>query len=236
MHDHARNHGRDAVERWAAVLCGLIVAAAACNSGCASREKVPLTQTGRPDYQQLHIVYDFKSDAGHTRLDEPPGVQKVSHSTDNADEKSQQPGQFRLEIQYPHPDVHPEFARVTLRALSGESRPVSTAPRGSFDWVLHQIAGRSDSPKGNSSQDGAHGPVEEILVIDLPKTQLDNLLFDLAHHGFFDKGDSTSGESRIQVTYNKGEVEKGWTHEARLDDIAEILRRHGKPAAIQPTK
>jgi hypothetical protein len=168
-------------------------------------EKVALNSNGAPNYQRLSIVYDVKSDAA--ALDQPPAVRPVSYSQDAA--TTPPTGRFRLEVQYPYPGVHRGFARATLRIVTDTIPPKTTGnirPRPSR--------------------------MEEALVLDLPKSQLDALLKDLAADGFFKRSSIPGPQSTLAVTYNRGRVEKGWNREQRLDDLIEMLRHHGTPVAI----
>ena len=69
-------------------------------------------------------------------------------------------------------------------------------------------------------------------MIDLPKTELDSLLKDLASDGFFKRQDHVGGQSNLAVTYNRATVGKGWNREARLDDLIKMLESHGTPVAV----
>ena len=159
--------------------CGLLFCVVLGGGGCAFSEKVTLTDSGAPAYHRLHIVYDVKSDDENFRLDRPATVQTVSHSRSPDGEAFPQSHQLRLEANYPYADVQPEFARVASPRATG---------------------GRTSGP----STDG----MEEMLVLDMPKTELDKLLVDLARSGFFDPETSAATEAHLQVTYNRGEVAK----------------------------
>jgi hypothetical protein len=209
-----RDRGRDAVRR-SVILSLSLLGSLGFAAGCVTPEKVTVTTTGVPDYQRMHVVYDVNSDSG--RLDQPP-VCQVSQ----ADEATPNPPstRVRLELEYPYPGLHPAFARATLRVLDGSNPPQTTAAKDNS----------KASAKKSKESSSAH--FEEALVIDLPKTELDSLLKDLAGDGFFKKQDIASGTSNLTVTYNRATVEKGWNHEARLDDLIKMLEAHGSPVAV----
>jgi hypothetical protein len=178
------------------------------NGGCALPEKVQLTETGAPEYQQLHIVYDIKTDQQNVRLDRPAVIQTVSHSSESSPHDSGfQDARLRLEIQYPYASTQPGFAHVTLRVLAtgGYSGPTI---------------------------DG----MEEMLVIDVPKPEIDAVLFELARAGFFDHEPSTPPQSHLDVTFNHGQVAKSWGADPKLDKLVAMLRTYGSPMAAPVLK
>ena len=70
---------------------------------------------------------------------------------------------------------------------------------------------------------------EEVLYIDLPKTEIDALLRELAQEDFFKAPSNPDGQSHVLVVVNKGRCEKGWSRDEQLDRLVELLRRHGAP-------
>jgi hypothetical protein len=217
----ACNHGKDAVRRTLSIafeIVGLLSFAAA---GCATPEKVTLTSSGTPNYARLHVVYDVSSDAAS--FDQPPSVRTVSQEDEAAPHLPA--GRVRLELQYPYPGLHPAFARATLRIL-----PTSSDP------PLRGAAATKAGSNASKSKDGSRSQAEEVLVIALPKTELDSLLKDLARDDYFKRTDIASGQSNLAVTYNRSTIEKGWNREPRLDALIQMLQQHGTPAVEAPTK
>jgi hypothetical protein len=227
------DHGRDAVKRVTAIGLGLLLLGVYC-AGCASREKVKVTSAGTPDYQELHVAYDV-NDTGARAVDSPI-VRSVGH-VESIAEEPEHARRLRLEIEYPYPGIHPQFVHVTLRMLPA-------GPKGSADEAKIEAA-EQDFPRGFSNstlRPSASGLVQrkaaapapklkgECLVIDMPKYEVDSLLVDLATDGFFDGDGKPDGESHLDVTCNKGQVEKGWKREPRLDDMVDMLKRYGTPA------
>ncbi len=78
---------------------------------------------------------------------------------------------------------------------------------------------------------------EEVLYIDIPKTELDEVLTGLAKTDFFKLPSNPDGASHVVVVFNKGRCEKGWAREEHLDRLVDLLRRHGAPIpAPEPKK
>ena len=84
------------------------------------------------------------------------------------------------------------------------------------------------SPPTHSPQAG-----EECLVIDMPKTELNALFVDLANDGFFKSPSVNEGEAHLEVVYNQGVVDKVWSRETHLEQLVDLLKRHGTPTVAQ---
>ncbi len=226
--------------------------------GCAWNEKIKVAADGSPQYQSLQISYDLASTPELQRLDQPaPIVQTAgvdSASGTAASGPVARPWTKRrvhLELQYPYPGVHPAFARATLRIVSDAkiSKPAETS--ATVDWSTAfsgtPVTYSQHTPSGMSAPLPAKKPetttptllpaeeqeelaaTEEVLYIDLPKTEIDSLLRELAKENFFQAPSNPDGQSHVLVVVNQGRCEKGWSRDEQLDRLVEMLRRHGAP-------
>jgi hypothetical protein len=158
-----------------------------------------------------------------------------------------------LELQYPYPGIHPAFARATLRIVTDVKKPRPEENSGKAAWqdpfsfTGTPVTYSQHTPGGMSAPIPAKKPEpsepsklppedqedlaasEEVLYIDLPKTELDDVLAELAKTDFFKLPSNPDGASHLVVVFNKGRCEKGWSHEERLDQLVDLLRRHGAP-------
>jgi hypothetical protein len=239
--------------------CGALVAlcAASLVPGCAWDEKIKVAKDGAPIYQELHVSYDVASTPDLQRLDQPaPIVQTAGFDRDGipTHAKPIRPWAKRrvhLEVQYPCPGVHPAFARATLRIITDVTKPsvpdkpaavaVKASPAGASVSVSQPAAKPDANEPAQLPPDEQADPaaIDEVLYLDIPKSEIDSLLRDLAEQDFFRRPSNPDGESRLLVTVNKGRCEKGWTHEQVLDKLVELLRRHGSPLpapAVDPKK
>ena len=212
----------------ATLLLGLFEA------GCSSSEKIHLTEGGAPDFKSLEIVYDVNSVGGVAGLNGMPDVLPASH-TDSNPADSPQITRVRLEVQYPYPGVNPEFVHVTLRILPRNGSNLglrSGAPTGlrGFSNANSRGGGLLSLTVGPSAEQSP-SPEEECLVLDMPKTELNAVFVDLADDGFFKNPAAKDGESHLDVMYNEGQVEKVWIREPRLEQLVELLKKHGTPSA-----
>lgn len=239
--------------------CGAIVALCATSllPGCAWDEKIKLAADGASVYQQLHVSYDLASTPDLQRLDQPaPIVQTSSVDRDGSPPNAKPPRPWtrrrvHLELQYPCPGVHPAFARATLRIVTDvpkvvpPAKPATVAVKAGASGVSVSASQPAAKPDLNepaqipADDQGEPGAVDEVLYLDIPKTEIDSLLHDLAQQDFFRHASNPDGESHLLVVVNKGRCEKGWTREQELDKLVELLRRHGTPLpapAVDPKK
>jgi len=222
--------------------------------GCAVNEKVKLAANGAPEYQHLQISYDLASTPELQRLDQPSAVEQTANVELASNNQSAAPAsrpwtrrRVHLELQYPCPGVHPAFARATLRIVTDsaknakpEPKPRSSEWRDVFSFSATTPVTKTESPEPSKlppedQEDLA--ATEEVLYIDIPKTELDEVLTELAKTDFFKVPSNPDGASHLVVAFNKGRCEKGWAREEHLDRLVDLLRRHGAPIpAPEPKK
>jgi hypothetical protein len=190
--------------------------------GCAVPYKVAMNDTGAPQYQRVDISYRIP--ASHTALARgEEGVVgasgQIGVSRSNA----------ALRIEYPHPQNKPEMVRATLRLSSkppiAETQSFVGGLRSKISW----LPGSQSATKVSESID------DEVWVLDFPRQQLDLMLVDLAHSGFFDDQNRHEGTAFLSIDIDRGSVSKVWSPEARLDDVVLRVQREGRrtfPAAF----
>lgn len=226
-----------AVRRTLAIPFGIVLLFGLAGWGCSSTQKIRLTETGAPDFQQLQIVYDVNSIGSLASVNEPAAVRPAGHA--DSDHAAPPPAsRLRLEIQYPYPGVHEDFVHVTLRILppgATDANARSGPPPGlrGFSNANSRGGGLLSLTAGPPMLRGPN-PGEECLVIDMPKAELSALFVDLANDGFFQGPGVKAGETHLEVMYNQAQVEKLWTREPRLDQLVEMLKHHGTPTTATP--
>jgi hypothetical protein len=229
--------------------------------GCATNEKVKLAANGAPDYRSLQISYDLASTPELQRLDQPSAVEQTADVESTSDGQSaaqtSRPWTRRrvhLELQYPYPGVHPAFARATLRIVTDgpkkskpETKPRSSEWKDVFSFSGTSVSDSKREPTGKKTDalEPSKLPpddqedlaaTEEVLYIDIPKTELDEVLTELAKTDFFKLPSNPDGASHLVVVFNKGRCEKVWAREDHLDRLVEMLRRHGAPIPAQASQ
>jgi hypothetical protein len=243
----------------AALVVGL------CAPGCTFNEKVKVAANGAPEYQNLQVSYDLASTPERRHVEPPTKVEQTAHVELASNIQSASPPErpwtrrrMHLELQYPYPGIHPAFARATLRIVTDTKKEKAEE---TMTWGLpesfsgtpvtysqHTPQGMS-APKPAKKKEAEPSPLpaedqedlistEEILYIDLPKTELDSLLAELAKGEFFQAPSNPDGASHLLVVFNKGRCEKGWARDEHLDRLVELLRQHGTPlpAPADPKK
>ena len=109
-------------------------------------------------------------------------------------------------------DWHWSAARLSILYPADESRPDTALA------TLRLIQSTSGpSPK--------HSRV--LKQLEIPRGQLDLLLYDLAHAGYFENQDRLFGEAYLRVNVDAGSEAKSWTSEPRLNDIVDRVYREG---------
>ena len=234
---------------------------ALCLAGCVVDEKIKLAANGAPDYRSLKISYDLASTPELQRLDQPSAVQQTANVESTSDGQSaaqtSRPWTRRrvhLELQYPYPGVHPAFARATLRIVTDgpkkskpETKPRSSEWKDVFSFSGTSVSDSKREPTGKKTDalEPSKLPpddqedlaaTEEVLYIDIPKTELDEVLTELAKTDFFKLPSNPDGASHLVVVFNKGRCEKVWAREDHLDRLVEMLRRHGAPIPAQASQ
>ncbi|HEV7999383.1 MAG TPA: hypothetical protein VGP63_05855 [Planctomycetaceae bacterium] len=226
--------------------------------GCSFNEKVKVASNGAPEYQNLQIAYDLASTPDIRHVDPPTKVEQTAHVELASNIQSALPPErpwtrrrVHLELQYPYPGIHPAFARATLRIVTDSRK---NKPEETMTWGLREsfsgtpVTYSLRTPGGMTASKPAKKAVvepstlppddqgdlistEEILYIDLPKTELDGVLTELAKGDFFRVASNPDGASHLLVVVNKGRCEKGWSRDEHLDRLVDLLRQHGAPLA-----
>jgi hypothetical protein len=218
--------------RWGFFSLAVGLAAAGC---AAPAEKIHLTEGGAADFQQLNIVYDANSVGGLAVVIPPSSVQQAGHSEIGKTDPAPPSKRVRLEVRYPYPGLHEDFVHVTLRAV-----PVGSTAKDS--GLSSRTTGLQGFSNANSRGGGllslsagpppapVADPDGECLVLDMPKTELTAVFLELAGDGYFKNPAVQDGATHLEVTYNEGQVEKVWNREPRLEQLVDLLKRHGSPA------
>jgi hypothetical protein len=242
-------------------LVAICVVAAMPGCSFTWNERIKVAANGTPEYQNLQISYDLASTPQFGRLDQPPTVEQASNSDLSPSSKpaeSPRPWTRRrvhLELQYPYPGVHPAFARATLR-IETDTKRVKPEEKP-FAWGLPEAFSGTPVTYSQHTPGGMGAPKvkkpeavepaklsredledlavsEEVLYIDIPKTEVDAVITELGNADFFKRPSNPDGESHVSIVFNKGRCEKGWTRDEQLDRLVDLLRRHGAPLPVPP--
>ncbi len=175
-------------------------------SGCRTPHRVELTSTGAPSFQTTEIVYEL-DDPGRILGNESTYAAELVNYAANGTGNVPQSGassSAKLTIRYPSPSGNTDDVRCTL-LVTGSA-----------------IAGS----KANSRT--AH----QVRILDVPKSELDLLLVDLANVGFFDDAKGLGRAAKLTVAIDRGQTTKQWDHVPRLDDFVDRVYREGAAASL----
>jgi hypothetical protein len=115
-----------------------------------------------------------------------------------------------------------------------KSKAAGTPRASSWKDAFSFSSSEADKPRAGEPtklpvEDQQDALSEEVLYIDLPKTELDEVLSELAKTDFFKQPSNPDGASHVLVVFNKGRCEKGWAREEHLDRLIDMLKQHGTP-------
>ena len=204
------------------LLVACLIAGVFAAPGCRTPHRVQMGESGTPQYGAANVVYDLtgQMQTAFIRPHEPkirPVSFEESEASVEAGESSEAASELpkdwthaTLQIQYPHPSGRTDAARATLRL---SRQPVCAAPDANLQ--------PTDAKRNESTED-------ELWTLDLPKYQLDLLLFDLANSGYFDGQMRPSGGAQLTVGVDQGETSKPWCSEPRLNDLLLRVYEEGK--------
>lgn len=156
--------------------------------------------------------------------------------------------QARIQIVYPHPDgsVDKGLARLVVTRKSPfnqETLSRSERLKNNVAKFALKASGASEEfveLKTNSKSGGVQSD-EEIWQLDLPKEELDILISELSHRGFFEKQERPRGDALVTIKLDEGALSKRWTTEPRLEGLmlqvyneGELTAFNTRPSRITP--
>ena len=193
-------------------------------SGCALPERVTVDDAGTLQYERAVVVYELSGANGALEHDLLRTVRRPElHAADSATWSS-----AMLTIDYPHPCGRTDLAQATLHLSDTLIVFRETSPTPGEQIRTGLIRAASFVRQDESDPQDAWAASATVLTLDVPKYQLDLLLYDLADSGFFDAQQRPSAGSRLAVRVDRGELKKAWSPEPRLDDFVTRTYRHGR--------
>ena len=201
-------------------------------SGCSVPPKVQVTETGKPRYESIVLDYEIDQARGGLGVHALQPSQTVQAAGVDAPEPLDPHWTYaRLRVEYPHPDGDPHQAQVTLR-LSPHSHSANCCAEDDRTGAsaLRDIRKRwfPADAQDDCPADSELCADDEIWVLDVPRQELDLLLFDLNDSGYFGDQARPTGAARLDVAIDQGRTTKTWTTEPRLDELVYRVYRHGR--------
>jgi len=204
---------------WAFALTALTLFA-----GCQSSRLAQRSDTPAAEFREVQLTYDVSGQYREIPL-ETSTVQLAGAGQKSLERWSS----AKLSIQYPHPEGKADLARATLR-LSGHVTRPAVSPRSGHSPTGATLSELPELFGSESGEDFALPSArdDEIWVLDFPKQQLDLLMADLRHNGFFDSQTRPDPGTRLEVTVEGHRTAKSWTPEPRLDDFVARVHEEGR--------
>jgi hypothetical protein len=218
----------------------MLAALCLCSVGCRLPNRVMLDDNGRPDYQTAMISYELDGTQRQLPLGdgEATEVKTVGYTVDGTAPPLQPKVESesiwktaRLSIEYPHPELQLGMARATLRL----SAHVGTGGTASLSEDKPSLADQLLDKFGWDSNDSALELCnDELWVLDLPKSQLDQFLTDLSSDGFFEADLSYETAANLEVDADFGRTSKNWAPQPKLDQLITQVYREGRLRGFVP--
>ncbi len=144
----------------------------------------------------------------------------------------------RFQLIYPHPsgDMEKGLARLIITRHSPSAAKEDEMAFPLQRHVKGLLKSARDTPgrllgfDDSRTQPVSHG--EEIWELDLPKEEIDILLAELSHRGFFQKQERPRGEALVHVEIDNDRVSKRWTNEPRLEELMLQVYNEGRLSAF----
>jgi hypothetical protein len=212
----------------------LVVAAIGC--GCTSNflaSKVPFDSAASL-YDQARISYQI--DAG--KLQVPVSVARIEGQLVYYQEvpSSLTPNSTigKLEIEYPHPRGLAGYAlaRVSIQSSYPERKPVADDAKSAINERLSETV--SQLPLVGTFASSAAAEVDEIWELDVPRIELDRIVFDLNQEGYFGR-EAKSGPVAIRAKIDGHSVARSWERLSVLDRMMVEVRSHGRLISYKRT-
>ncbi len=182
----------------------VLVLICATIAGCAVPHRVQMTRAGGVQYERVRIDYKLRESQARFVSFGDDDIRLVG-VPEPREKYSTADDWFvsDLTVEYPADESRLDLARATLSIHEKDS----TLPGGEPKIIR--------------------------MTFDFPKQQLDLLLVDLAHSGFFESQSRPNGGVELKVAIDRGHNAKPWTREARLDDLADRVYHEGTVTPVE---
>ncbi|MCG6156095.1 hypothetical protein [Rubinisphaera margarita] len=226
------------------IVLGGLVQAVGCQHSRMTIGQIDETPgTSLAEYEDFSLSYETDT-APRSKSLIPGPIRTVSGSLIDgkpaSDERfaEERWSRARFQLIYPHPSGNAEKGLARL-IITRHSPMASNDDDSAFPLQRHVaglLASARDTPGrllgfGESrTPPVSHG--EEIWELDLPKEEIDILLAELSHRGFFQKQERPRGEALVRVEIDNDRVSKRWTNEPRLEELMLQVYNEGRLSAF----
>ncbi len=198
-------------------------------------------------YTDIQLDYETNCKASLIQRSFPYLTHRVEQSSLGVSEDSQSSVQSvsfadgkwskaKIQILYPHPDgsLDKGLARLAVTRFCPtlhDSAAEFTSPRDRLASFISLASGEEEADCVVQSNHNSKS-AEEIWELDIPKEELDILLAELTHRGFFENQERPRGEATVHVTLDHTQVTKRWTNEPRLENLMLQVYNEGTLSAF----
>ena len=132
-----------------------------------------------------------------------------------------------LDIQYPHPAGRPGKALVGV-VIQRQHGP----ERGMPPAIIQRVRGWFRWPDENTII-GSQRDLHEAWVMDVPKSELDQVVAELQTAGFYDSSERRRSHVRVTSRIGTSFVSKDWASISALDGLMHRVRSQGQLVSYQ---
>ncbi|WP_146503081.1 hypothetical protein [Rubinisphaera italica] len=170
---------------------------------------------------------------------EQTSLEKTEEYQSNAQTVSFADGKWskaKIQILYPHPDgsLDKGLARLAVTRFCPtlqDSGLEHTTTRERLTNFISLASCEEDAEPVVQSNHNSRS-AEEIWELDIPKEELDILIAELKHRGFFENQERPRGEATMHVVLDNTQVTKRWTNEPRLENLMLQVYNEGTLSAF----
>ncbi|WP_339747276.1 hypothetical protein [uncultured Rubinisphaera sp.] len=235
---------------WAVILlfAGMLPVFSGCQQGKAMLGSLGLkSEEAVYSYSDIQLDYETNCKTSLIRRSFPFLTHRVEQSSLETTEDSQSNAQSvsfadgkwskaKIQILYPHPDgsLDKGLARLAVTrfcpSLMDTDAQHTTARERLTNFI--SLAGGEEETGSIVQSNHNSRSAEEIWELDIPKEELDILIAELKHRGFFENQERPRGEATMNVVLDNTQVTKRWTNEPRLENLMLQVYNEGTLSAF----
>ncbi|TWT61044.1 hypothetical protein Pan54_17780 [Rubinisphaera italica] len=237
-------------KQWSLLLlfAGLLPLFSGCQQGKAMLGRIGLkSEDAVYSYSDIQLDYETNCKTSLIRRSFPflthrveqTSLEKTEEYQSNAQTVSFADGKWskaKIQILYPHPDgsLDKGLARLAVTRFCPtlqDSGLEHTTTRERLTNFISLASCEEDAEPVVQSNHNSRS-AEEIWELDIPKEELDILIAELKHRGFFENQERPRGEATMHVVLDNTQVTKRWTNEPRLENLMLQVYNEGTLSAF----
>jgi hypothetical protein len=128
-----------------------------------------------------------------------------------------------LNVDFPHPEAPPGYARAKVTIASGASASKPTDVKPGWHYGSTPLGAAREEPSEIDRP-----KFQEVWVLDVPKADFDRALEGLRRQNYFNPGNGVAGGSELTAKLGGRETKKPWVRVPEFDVLMQRVRREGQ--------